>query len=170
MPTASETIVAITWINAGHVSPFPLALSSTCFYYTIVHAFAEVPSQPERDKIMEQLTKLREDVEPEATNMNLLSYSKEMERVAETWVTRCEPDYPGSKSLPSSDGGYESSYLQRNLRNANEPLVTSETLVNASIADSKNDVEVSSQNDPIDETLVVSSDVALLYNPLVNSS
>uniref|UniRef100_A0A5K3F0Y1 SCP domain-containing protein n=1 Tax=Mesocestoides corti TaxID=53468 RepID=A0A5K3F0Y1_MESCO len=76
----------------------------TCVLAVIWQAFAEFPSQNERYEIIANLTKLREDVQPEASNMNLLSYSEKLGRVAYKWVSRCIPDYPSDFKYQEFDG------------------------------------------------------------------
>uniref|UniRef100_A0A5K3G1M1 SCP domain-containing protein n=1 Tax=Mesocestoides corti TaxID=53468 RepID=A0A5K3G1M1_MESCO len=50
---------------------------------------AETPSREERDDIIEFLTKIREAVRPPASNMMLLNYSVELERMAQRWLAQC---------------------------------------------------------------------------------
>uniref|UniRef100_A0A5K3FJZ0 SCP domain-containing protein n=1 Tax=Mesocestoides corti TaxID=53468 RepID=A0A5K3FJZ0_MESCO len=59
---------------------------------------AEVPSKEERDAIMECHMKLREGVKPAASNMHLLTYSTEVEQLADAFVKGCNPSFPSSKS------------------------------------------------------------------------
>uniref|UniRef100_A0A5K3FCG4 SCP domain-containing protein n=2 Tax=Mesocestoides corti TaxID=53468 RepID=A0A5K3FCG4_MESCO len=59
-------------------------------------ALAKVPSQTERNEILECHTMLRENVKPTASNMQFLSYSVEMEKLADEFVNKCSPVFPGS--------------------------------------------------------------------------
>uniref|UniRef100_A0A5K3F0T8 SCP domain-containing protein n=2 Tax=Mesocestoides corti TaxID=53468 RepID=A0A5K3F0T8_MESCO len=61
---------------------------------------AAIPSVVERDELLANFTKLREDVQPEASNMNLLRYSEKMQKVASAWVSLCIPAYPSADSYP----------------------------------------------------------------------
>uniref|UniRef100_A0A5K3F603 SCP domain-containing protein n=1 Tax=Mesocestoides corti TaxID=53468 RepID=A0A5K3F603_MESCO len=65
-----------------------------CVLAVIWQAFAKVPSESESDELLAKFTQLREEVQPPASEMNLLSYSKNMERIANKWVLRCIPEYP----------------------------------------------------------------------------
>uniref|UniRef100_A0A5K3F1E0 SCP domain-containing protein n=1 Tax=Mesocestoides corti TaxID=53468 RepID=A0A5K3F1E0_MESCO len=71
-----------------------------CVLAVIVKVFSKVPSPEERDELIAELTKLREDVQPDASNMNLVSYSEKMGLIADKWVSRCIPDYPSHYSNP----------------------------------------------------------------------
>uniref|UniRef100_A0A5K3F0T2 SCP domain-containing protein n=2 Tax=Mesocestoides corti TaxID=53468 RepID=A0A5K3F0T2_MESCO len=72
----------------------------------ILQVNAKIPSRTERNEIIAQLTKLREDVQPEASNMRLVKYSKRMERVAKSWVSQCkgETPYPSFYQLHPNTG------------------------------------------------------------------
>uniref|UniRef100_A0A5K3FZY7 SCP domain-containing protein n=1 Tax=Mesocestoides corti TaxID=53468 RepID=A0A5K3FZY7_MESCO len=63
-----------------------------------LNAQAEVPSTEERNAIIECHTKLRESVQPPASNMRLLAYSLEMEKLAQESLTYC--DQPFQESDP----------------------------------------------------------------------
>uniref|UniRef100_A0A5K3ER38 SCP domain-containing protein n=1 Tax=Mesocestoides corti TaxID=53468 RepID=A0A5K3ER38_MESCO len=73
------------------------------------------PSDNERRTIVEAHTKIRESVNPTASNMRMMTYSFEMEQLAETLVQWCLPihqrDYPGLSvnQFASTDvkGNYE---------------------------------------------------------------
>uniref|UniRef100_A0A5K3EME6 SCP domain-containing protein n=1 Tax=Mesocestoides corti TaxID=53468 RepID=A0A5K3EME6_MESCO len=58
------------------------------------HAFARVPSPKDRKTIIECHTKLREEVKPPANNMQLLSYSMELEKLANDIIYYCNNGYP----------------------------------------------------------------------------
>uniref|UniRef100_A0A5K3F059 SCP domain-containing protein n=1 Tax=Mesocestoides corti TaxID=53468 RepID=A0A5K3F059_MESCO len=53
---------------------------------------AEVPSEEDRKTIMECHTKLREEVKPTASNMQLMSYSREMEQMAQEIFSHCDAE------------------------------------------------------------------------------
>uniref|UniRef100_A0A5K3FZD5 SCP domain-containing protein n=1 Tax=Mesocestoides corti TaxID=53468 RepID=A0A5K3FZD5_MESCO len=55
------------------------------------HVLAEVPSDEERKAIVECHTKLREHVNPPASNMMLMNYSIEMENLAVLFFADCRP-------------------------------------------------------------------------------
>uniref|UniRef100_A0A5K3EYX3 SCP domain-containing protein n=1 Tax=Mesocestoides corti TaxID=53468 RepID=A0A5K3EYX3_MESCO len=57
---------------------------------------AELPSEADRSAIMECHTKLRENVRPTASNMQLLSYSIKLEELADEFVKKCNPFFPRS--------------------------------------------------------------------------
>uniref|UniRef100_A0A5K3G0G1 SCP domain-containing protein n=1 Tax=Mesocestoides corti TaxID=53468 RepID=A0A5K3G0G1_MESCO len=63
------------------------------------------PSNAEREVILECHRKLREGVQPSASNMELLTYSTELEQLADAFVRRCNPWFPSSKSQ-YKDVGY----------------------------------------------------------------
>uniref|UniRef100_A0A5K3G2D1 SCP domain-containing protein n=1 Tax=Mesocestoides corti TaxID=53468 RepID=A0A5K3G2D1_MESCO len=58
------------------------------------HVAAKVPSEEERSTIMECHTKLRESVQPTASNMQLMTYSEELENLAQEYASACAPTYP----------------------------------------------------------------------------
>uniref|UniRef100_A0A5K3FLA1 SCP domain-containing protein n=1 Tax=Mesocestoides corti TaxID=53468 RepID=A0A5K3FLA1_MESCO len=55
---------------------------------------AKVPSREERITIVECHAKLREEVEPPASNMQLMSYSTKMEKLAQDLFLHCDSGYP----------------------------------------------------------------------------
>uniref|UniRef100_A0A5K3FE53 SCP domain-containing protein n=1 Tax=Mesocestoides corti TaxID=53468 RepID=A0A5K3FE53_MESCO len=57
----------------------------------------EGPSNEEREAILECHSKLREGVQPPASNMALLTYSSELEKLADEFVKGCNPSFPSSK-------------------------------------------------------------------------
>uniref|UniRef100_A0A5K3ENV2 SCP domain-containing protein n=1 Tax=Mesocestoides corti TaxID=53468 RepID=A0A5K3ENV2_MESCO len=59
-------------------------LSLLVFLWQVI---AEVPTEEERIAILEYHTKLRESVEPSASNMQLMTYSTEMEKLAEVFTS-----------------------------------------------------------------------------------
>uniref|UniRef100_A0A5K3F5Q4 SCP domain-containing protein n=2 Tax=Mesocestoides corti TaxID=53468 RepID=A0A5K3F5Q4_MESCO len=65
-----------------------------CVLAVIWQVFAKVPSKEERAEILANLTQIRGNVTPEASNMNLLTYSETLERVANRYVLKCIPEYP----------------------------------------------------------------------------
>uniref|UniRef100_A0A5K3FLA0 SCP domain-containing protein n=2 Tax=Mesocestoides corti TaxID=53468 RepID=A0A5K3FLA0_MESCO len=62
------------------------------------------PKDAERAKIVVIFTKIREEVKPNASNMNMLAYSDDMENVAAKWVSRCSFWYPHPSSFPEING------------------------------------------------------------------
>uniref|UniRef100_A0A5K3FUL0 SCP domain-containing protein n=1 Tax=Mesocestoides corti TaxID=53468 RepID=A0A5K3FUL0_MESCO len=80
---------------------------------------AQVPTQHERDVILEYHRKLRENVQPTASNMLLMRYSLELEKLADVWLSYCTPKKPDIYSfkqyrntgvLLTSMGTYKSTY------------------------------------------------------------
>ncbi|VDD82950.1 unnamed protein product [Mesocestoides corti] len=76
------------------------------------NVIAEVPSGEERAAILDCHARLREGVKPIASNMLLLTYSTEMEKLADEYVKACTGAFPASSprfrqvgyiQLPSSD-------------------------------------------------------------------
>uniref|UniRef100_A0A5K3FHA5 SCP domain-containing protein n=1 Tax=Mesocestoides corti TaxID=53468 RepID=A0A5K3FHA5_MESCO len=51
---------------------------------------------------MELLTKLRESVNPPASNMMMLNYSVELESIAKDWISNCSVLAPEPKNLPKN--------------------------------------------------------------------
>uniref|UniRef100_A0A5K3FT17 SCP domain-containing protein n=1 Tax=Mesocestoides corti TaxID=53468 RepID=A0A5K3FT17_MESCO len=47
---------------------------------------------------------MREDVQPTASNMHLISYSVELEQLAEEWLAHCDHRKPDSKMFPQYKG------------------------------------------------------------------
>uniref|UniRef100_A0A5K3F3L8 SCP domain-containing protein n=1 Tax=Mesocestoides corti TaxID=53468 RepID=A0A5K3F3L8_MESCO len=80
----------------------------------ICRVFAEYPSPAERAELIANFTKLREDVQPESSNMHLLRYSTELEGIANKWVSRCIPTYPFAYSYPEFENyGFVFSFFSR---------------------------------------------------------
>uniref|UniRef100_A0A5K3FX60 SCP domain-containing protein n=1 Tax=Mesocestoides corti TaxID=53468 RepID=A0A5K3FX60_MESCO len=75
-----------------------------CVLALVCNVLADVPSQEERNTIMECHTKLREGVTPTASNMQLMTYSSEMEKLAEEAVAACSPITPNRVSYPQFQG------------------------------------------------------------------
>uniref|UniRef100_A0A5K3F0U3 SCP domain-containing protein n=2 Tax=Mesocestoides corti TaxID=53468 RepID=A0A5K3F0U3_MESCO len=71
-----------------------------CVLAIIVHVFGDVPTANESAELLENLTRIRENVRPQASDMMLLNYSKEMENVAEECVSRCKDEYPFYEDYP----------------------------------------------------------------------
>uniref|UniRef100_A0A5K3EMA2 SCP domain-containing protein n=3 Tax=Mesocestoides corti TaxID=53468 RepID=A0A5K3EMA2_MESCO len=72
-----------------------------CLLALIVHVFAEVPSEEERRTLEECHSKLRESVDPPASNMHLIKYTLQMEKLAEELFTYC------ASGVPESDPKYQ---------------------------------------------------------------
>uniref|UniRef100_A0A5K3EFQ2 SCP domain-containing protein n=1 Tax=Mesocestoides corti TaxID=53468 RepID=A0A5K3EFQ2_MESCO len=60
-------------------------------------ALVQALVQEDRCTILEQHTKLREDVNPEAKNMLLMNYSLELEKLADDWLANCTFQFPYGK-------------------------------------------------------------------------
>uniref|UniRef100_A0A5K3FE58 SCP domain-containing protein n=1 Tax=Mesocestoides corti TaxID=53468 RepID=A0A5K3FE58_MESCO len=56
----------------------------------------EAPSDDEREAILECHRKLREGVKPPASNMKFLTYSTELEKLADAFVNGCTSSFPSS--------------------------------------------------------------------------
>uniref|UniRef100_A0A5K3FZE3 Lipocalin n=1 Tax=Mesocestoides corti TaxID=53468 RepID=A0A5K3FZE3_MESCO len=63
-----------------------------------------VPSPVERAQIITKLTNIRENVQPPASNMNMLSYFEEMEQLAVNWVSKCSFVYPSRSTCQALAG------------------------------------------------------------------
>uniref|UniRef100_A0A5K3G0K5 SCP domain-containing protein n=1 Tax=Mesocestoides corti TaxID=53468 RepID=A0A5K3G0K5_MESCO len=66
--------------------------------------FADGLSQRERYELLGFFTRIRKEVDPPASNMNLLRYSPKMEELALDWVSHCLFQYPGSADYPQFNG------------------------------------------------------------------
>uniref|UniRef100_A0A5K3EHB0 SCP domain-containing protein n=1 Tax=Mesocestoides corti TaxID=53468 RepID=A0A5K3EHB0_MESCO len=71
-----------------------------CITVLFLNALAEVPSQQEREYIMKLHSELREEVDPPASNMLMLSYSSELEKLAGSWMATCNPTIPDTTQHP----------------------------------------------------------------------
>uniref|UniRef100_A0A5K3FV60 SCP domain-containing protein n=1 Tax=Mesocestoides corti TaxID=53468 RepID=A0A5K3FV60_MESCO len=63
---------------------------------------ADVPTLEERNKIMEWHTQVRESVEPTASNMMFMSYSTELESLAQGYIVNCSFAPPDQNFLPEN--------------------------------------------------------------------
>uniref|UniRef100_A0A5K3FT16 SCP domain-containing protein n=1 Tax=Mesocestoides corti TaxID=53468 RepID=A0A5K3FT16_MESCO len=64
--------------------------------------FAEVPTEEERQRIVELHAQIRESVEPPARFMMMISYSSELEAMARYWMADCRFNPPNPAALPKS--------------------------------------------------------------------
>uniref|UniRef100_A0A5K3FKA7 SCP domain-containing protein n=1 Tax=Mesocestoides corti TaxID=53468 RepID=A0A5K3FKA7_MESCO len=77
-----------------------------CLLALLVRAFAKIPSESEREIILECNTQQRGNVTPNATNMMLLNYSTKAQDLAEKTLTICnttavekDPDFKNVGAL-----------------------------------------------------------------------
>uniref|UniRef100_A0A5K3FYF1 SCP domain-containing protein n=1 Tax=Mesocestoides corti TaxID=53468 RepID=A0A5K3FYF1_MESCO len=75
-------------------------LKILCLLAMSVHVFGDVPTANESAELLENLTRIRENVRPQASDMMLLNYSTEMENVANKWVSQCKDEYPFYEDYP----------------------------------------------------------------------
>uniref|UniRef100_A0A5K3FEJ8 SCP domain-containing protein n=1 Tax=Mesocestoides corti TaxID=53468 RepID=A0A5K3FEJ8_MESCO len=75
-----------------------------CLLFVLGHVVADVPSQRERLDLLGFLVRLRKDVSPPASNMNLPRYSSKMEKLAADWVSRCLFRLPHPEEYPQFNG------------------------------------------------------------------
>uniref|UniRef100_A0A5K3F851 SCP domain-containing protein n=1 Tax=Mesocestoides corti TaxID=53468 RepID=A0A5K3F851_MESCO len=69
-------------------------LKFICLVTLLWWSKAEPLSEEERGRILEVHRKIREEVEPPASNMMLMDYSVELEKMAEKWFLNCSyPEY-----------------------------------------------------------------------------
>uniref|UniRef100_A0A5K3FY97 SCP domain-containing protein n=1 Tax=Mesocestoides corti TaxID=53468 RepID=A0A5K3FY97_MESCO len=94
---------------------------------------AEVPSTEERNAIIECHTRLREKVQPPATNMRLLAYSLEMEKLAQESLRFCQEPYQ------ESDPEYQNVGIVTMISQDVRPKFHDLCRVNSTPFDSKND-------------------------------
>uniref|UniRef100_A0A5K3EHC5 SCP domain-containing protein n=1 Tax=Mesocestoides corti TaxID=53468 RepID=A0A5K3EHC5_MESCO len=71
-------------------------------------------SQEQRDNIREFHRKLREEVQPSASNMMLVEYSVDLEKYAIQWTVNCSDSLPDHRKLPRD--------VQNLLEFGNDPL------------------------------------------------
>uniref|UniRef100_A0A5K3ER32 SCP domain-containing protein n=1 Tax=Mesocestoides corti TaxID=53468 RepID=A0A5K3ER32_MESCO len=64
-------------------------------------AVAVVPTDQERNDIVEEHATAREGVTPTATNMQLIRYSTELENLAQQWTNSCSNQAPNSTLFPN---------------------------------------------------------------------
>uniref|UniRef100_A0A5K3FBL7 SCP domain-containing protein n=1 Tax=Mesocestoides corti TaxID=53468 RepID=A0A5K3FBL7_MESCO len=60
----------------------------------ISQVMAQVPTRAERRAILEYHTQVRENVQPPASNMELINYSIKLERLAMEWAAQCRWEHP----------------------------------------------------------------------------
>ncbi|VUZ47890.1 unnamed protein product, partial [Hymenolepis diminuta] len=63
-------------------------------------AISDIPSQDERNELLECHNRKRASVQPTSSNMLKLQYSKELEGRAGFWASRCKVTYPNVKKYP----------------------------------------------------------------------
>uniref|UniRef100_A0A5K3EFN5 SCP domain-containing protein n=1 Tax=Mesocestoides corti TaxID=53468 RepID=A0A5K3EFN5_MESCO len=79
-------------------------LKLVCIMVLLWNVLAEVPSEKEREYIVNLHTELREEVNPPASNMLMLSYSNELETLADEWAKKCTFLYPDETFAPEYKG------------------------------------------------------------------
>uniref|UniRef100_A0A5K3FBZ1 SCP domain-containing protein n=1 Tax=Mesocestoides corti TaxID=53468 RepID=A0A5K3FBZ1_MESCO len=92
-------------------------LKLLCLLILTWYVLAEVPTDEERKAILECHTKLRENVNPPASNMMLLNYSIEMENLAVKYIADCQPPsnrgpFNGTSELLMNELREKSQYVQ----------------------------------------------------------
>uniref|UniRef100_A0A5K3F441 SCP domain-containing protein n=1 Tax=Mesocestoides corti TaxID=53468 RepID=A0A5K3F441_MESCO len=70
------------------------------FMVLIWSAVTEIPTDEQRREIVELHTKLRESVQPPASNMMLMRYSSELEALAQKYIANCSSGWPNPWTLP----------------------------------------------------------------------
>uniref|UniRef100_A0A5K3FUX8 SCP domain-containing protein n=1 Tax=Mesocestoides corti TaxID=53468 RepID=A0A5K3FUX8_MESCO len=90
-------------------------ISCVLLFALLPCVLAEGPSNAEREVILECHRKLREGVQPTASNMGLLTYSTEMEQLADAFVKGCNPSFPSSKSAYKNVGYIQPTSSDRKL-------------------------------------------------------
>uniref|UniRef100_A0A5K3FQ07 SCP domain-containing protein n=1 Tax=Mesocestoides corti TaxID=53468 RepID=A0A5K3FQ07_MESCO len=93
-------------------------LKLLCVLILTWHALAEVPTDEKRKAILECHTKLRENVNPPASNMMLMNYSMEMENLAVNYLADCNPPtnqepFQGTSKLSINELLRKSQYVQQ---------------------------------------------------------
>uniref|UniRef100_A0A5K3ENU2 SCP domain-containing protein n=1 Tax=Mesocestoides corti TaxID=53468 RepID=A0A5K3ENU2_MESCO len=76
-----------------------------CLLALTLHVLADVPSEEERRTLEECHSKLREHVDPPASNMHLIKYSLHMETLTKVLFIYCASDYPESNPKYQHIGG-----------------------------------------------------------------
>uniref|UniRef100_A0A5K3FA96 SCP domain-containing protein n=1 Tax=Mesocestoides corti TaxID=53468 RepID=A0A5K3FA96_MESCO len=71
-----------------------------CLVALVWWSKAEPLSEDERGRILEVHRKIREEVEPPASNMMLMNYSVELEKMAEKWLRNCTYPLPSGSIHP----------------------------------------------------------------------
>uniref|UniRef100_A0A5K3FSZ6 SCP domain-containing protein n=1 Tax=Mesocestoides corti TaxID=53468 RepID=A0A5K3FSZ6_MESCO len=74
--------------------------SILCLLGLIGHVLAIVPSTQEREEIVAKFTHVRQNVNPPASNMNLLTYSEGLEKQAASYASRCLFQFPPPNMYP----------------------------------------------------------------------
>uniref|UniRef100_A0A5K3FM92 SCP domain-containing protein n=1 Tax=Mesocestoides corti TaxID=53468 RepID=A0A5K3FM92_MESCO len=70
----------------------------------ISHVLAQAPTQAERDAILKVHHSVRENVQPPASNMEMMEYSLSLEKLAVDWVKLCRFEYPNLNIYPKYRG------------------------------------------------------------------
>uniref|UniRef100_A0A5K3EGR2 SCP domain-containing protein n=1 Tax=Mesocestoides corti TaxID=53468 RepID=A0A5K3EGR2_MESCO len=75
-----------------------------CILILFSNVLAEAPSEQEKKDIMELHAEIREQIDPPASNMLMLSYSSELEKLADALAATCKPISPDSERQPEYKG------------------------------------------------------------------
>uniref|UniRef100_A0A5K3FRN8 SCP domain-containing protein n=1 Tax=Mesocestoides corti TaxID=53468 RepID=A0A5K3FRN8_MESCO len=75
-----------------------------CILALISHVLAQAPTQAERDAILKAHRCVRENVQPTASNMEMMGYSMSLEKLAIDWVQRCLLERPNPNLYPQYRG------------------------------------------------------------------
>uniref|UniRef100_A0A5K3EFM5 SCP domain-containing protein n=1 Tax=Mesocestoides corti TaxID=53468 RepID=A0A5K3EFM5_MESCO len=75
-----------------------------CIFILFSNVLAEAPSEQEKKDIMELHAELREQVDPPASNMLMLSYSTELEKLAGPLAATCMPGSADAETQPEYKG------------------------------------------------------------------
>uniref|UniRef100_A0A5K3FXW6 SCP domain-containing protein n=2 Tax=Mesocestoides corti TaxID=53468 RepID=A0A5K3FXW6_MESCO len=73
-----------------------------CLVSLIWTVAADAPTLDERNRIVQLHTQVRESVEPTASNMMLMSYSTELESLAQQYIVNCSSAPPDPDFLPEN--------------------------------------------------------------------